>query len=333
MPGLLMIALAIYFHPTYLLAGMILVLAFMGNTYLERKTLRLAFSYGLLFLFLISPVLLYVFSLIGGESSEAVSQAQHILVSYRIPHHALIKDWFDSTSVAQIIIMIIGGIVLRRRSRRLFSIVGISSVLMALLSVVQYISSNETLALAFPWRLSTVLVPLATCAVIVRLVDTLWRNLGNLAIERTREFRLILGALLVIVVIAGIARFQIEVKQQRTSPEIFLIDFITQEKRPGDVYLIPPKMQDFRLASGAPIYVDFKSIPYRPEEVLEWYRRIRIVEEFYGSGFPDCSGFLEWAITEEVNHAVVFPDSEVITCPGWKIIFEDKYYILLRRTG
>jgi hypothetical protein len=66
---------------------------------------------------------------------------------------------------------------------------------------------------------------------------------------------------------------------------------------------------------------------------LEWYRRIKIIEDFYGSGFPDCSGFYEWAISEAVTHAVVFPGTEVISCPKWKIIYEDQYYVLLQRMG
>jgi hypothetical protein len=46
-----------------------------------------------------------------------------------------------------------------------------------------------------------------------------------------------------------------------------------------DTNQIPVDLQRFRLETGACIYVDFKSVPYAPAEVLEWLRRM----EFAGS--------------------------------------------------
>ena len=37
---------------------------------------------------------------------------------------------------------------------------------------------------------------------------------------------------------------------------------------------IPVDLQRFRLHTGAPIYVDFKAVPYAPAEVLEWVTRM-----------------------------------------------------------
>src|SRR5205823_2450629 len=59
--------------------------------------------------------------------------------------------------------------------------------------------------------------------------------------------------------------------------------------KPGS-NLIPVDLQRFRLATGAAIYVDFKSVPYRDAEVIEWLARVRQGEEWYGSADWDRPG-------------------------------------------
>lgn len=332
-PGLLCLLLAIYFHPTYLLAGFILFFSFLVSSFLEQKSLKFALSYGLAFFVLVLPILIHVNSLIYGVSGEVVSQAYRTLVFYRIPHHAVISEWFDLTSVVQLCLMILALTFIWKRSRRLFSIMAVCLGSMVLLSILQFILSSDMLALAFPWRISVILIPLATGVLIIPIVEAFWKFTSRIMNKYKMAIWVLISILLISVAAAGIVRFQIELSQQKSSPEFSLIDFVREEKQPGDVYLIPPKMQDFRLASGAPIYVDFKSIPYRPDDVLEWYRRIRIIERFYGSGFPDCPQFEEWVTSEGVNHVVVFPESEIIVCPEWTILFEDQNYVLLKTTG
>ncbi len=86
-----------------------------------------------------------------------------------------------------------------------------------------------------------------------------------------------------------------------------MLDFVRANGTPGDLYLIPVRVPDlaratrgslssdfkplpdkrrdqkiipidlqrFRLYTGVPIYVDFKSIPYKDTDVLEWHDRLR----------------------------------------------------------
>jgi hypothetical protein len=84
----------------------------------------------------------------------------------------------------------------------------------------------------------------------------------------------------------------------------------TEPPRPRDGNLIPIDLQSFRLFTGAPIYVDFKAIPYMDVEVLEWYRRVRQVERWYEQ--------IDWgrpAVHEElrqagITHVVVTADRQ-----------------------
>src|SRR5690606_14485235 len=64
--------------------------------------------------------------------------------------------------------------------------------------------------------------------------------------------------------------------------------------------------QRFRIVTGAPVVVDWKSHPYRDTEVLEWWSRIEAVRAFYGNGGPeDCAIILGMAARYGVTHIVV----------------------------
>jgi hypothetical protein len=88
------------------------------------------------------------------------------------------------------------------------------------------------------------------------------------------------------------------------------MNFVRRTKRPGDVYFLPVRVPDlakttrgslssdfkplpdkqsdrrvipvdlqrFRLYTGAPIFVDFKSVPYKDTDVLEWYERLGLAQ-------------------------------------------------------
>jgi hypothetical protein len=47
-------------------------------------------------------------------------------------------------------------------------------------------------------------------------------------------------------------------------------------------------LQRFRLLTGAAIYVDVKSIPYKDVEVLEWHNRVEQVKRWYAANDWDA---------------------------------------------
>jgi hypothetical protein len=100
-----------------------------------------------------------------------------------------------------------------------------------------------------------------------------------------------------------------------------MMAFVAGHHSEGEVYLTPVKMQDFRLVTGSPVYVEFKSIPYRDLDVLEWYRRINIADRIYKEG--DCVLLASLAAEEKVTHVVWEKDSTAPLCPGLVPIYED----------
>ena len=83
-------------------------------------------------------------------------------------------------------------------------------------------------------------------------------------------------------------------------------------------------MQDFRLASGAPAFVDFKNHPYRDDDVLEWYRRVQLATRFYKQ--DQCEQLPDWVRDEGITH-VVLPAGQTV-CPGLEQVYQDQAYSL-----
>jgi hypothetical protein len=46
---------------------------------------------------------------------------------------------------------------------------------------------------------------------------------------------------------------------------------------PESRFLIPPMLSGFRLHAGRAVYVDWKGRPFRPDELIEWHRRIKSI--------------------------------------------------------
>jgi hypothetical protein len=52
---------------------------------------------------------------------------------------------------------------------------------------------------------------------------------------------------------------------------------------PTNLYLVPLDFEQFRIKSGRPIFVDWKSHPFKDTEVIEWMRRIEAAEQAFAS--------------------------------------------------
>jgi len=323
--AILVAAIAATFHPTYLLSNAFLFASFILANYLGEKRLINTGRYGMFALLCTAPILAYVLlNFQSDRAPEAVERSRELLVSYRLPHHALVTEWFDLTSLFQLILIMIAVILFRRtKLARLILFVLFPAML---LSIIQWMTGNATLALLFPWRISVILVPLSAAVIsgriLVRLDDT---HQGWLE-SRPKEIAVLSVTAIVVLCILGGVRFVLELGQQPLPSERALFDSISKSRQHSQVYLIPIKMQDFRLATGEPAYVDFKSIPYRSEDVLEWYRRIQVAEEFYRRGFRSCNSFEQLVSHEGITGVILKQGVKPADCPGWKRIYEDEFY-------
>ncbi len=349
-------------HTTYLLGAAMLTLGFIVVLWREgaagsgdpRRTRdprrtgawRLA-GWALL---LSLPAAIFVAVTFRPTSIETFQQAQHILAQFRIPHHCLPRLWCDEIAVGQIAWVVLALALVRRT--RLFTVLLVPLVFATVLTVAQMVTESNTLALLFPWRISAILVPVATVI-----------NLGSLIIALPARFdsRMAKGASLAVIGLfaaAGIAIMYLEQGYQSSPEEVAMLDFVRANRSERDVYLIPVKVPDlqastrgslssdfkpaaakqrdprlipvdlqrFRLYTGAPIFVDFKSIPYRDTDVLEWRARLDRNERYYThlrAGRPD--EIREDLRRDRITHVVTTSD-QPLEDERFKLVYGDEYY-------
>jgi hypothetical protein len=201
-----------------------------------------------------------------------------------------------------------------------------------ILSLVQLATDSPTLALLFPWRISALLVPIATAVMTARLAalvpaSRLVDGLASLGL-------LLLAGGGVAVQLAGLG-------YRTNDAEVELHAFVRGHAGPDDVYLLPVQIpalstgrgsasttftppprpkpgsnlipvdwQRFRLHTGACIYVDFKSVPYADAEVVEWLRRMRQAETWY-AGDWNAPHRRDELLREGITHVVTQADRPI----------------------
>lgn len=321
-------ALAACVHPTYLLPAAILVFTYCIVTWRDRHGLVQPLIIGMIALVLVTPIVLYVLLVLGPTSPSHLAQAQQILVAERVPHHALPATWFGASSLVQLAILALAlGVTRRTQVFRLICIVTAAGVL---LTVLQMLTGSLMLALLFPWRISTVLIP-ASVGLLAGwgarwAADRIERR-GTAALGLVRAASLTVIALLAL---AGIVVFVMQRSAQSAEPAAEVMRFVQAHARPGEVYLIPAKLQEFRLAAGAAVLVDFKSIPYRDVDVLEWRARLRLVDWFYREepALVSCTLLDDLVQRYGVTHAVLDEDLLDLSCPQLHWVYRDAHYAL-----
>jgi hypothetical protein len=332
-------------HAAYLLPAALITLAYVFVLVRDGR-LWAALLVGTATLVAVLPVLAFVHSEFGPTTPEQYAEAQRLLAEVRIPHHAVVGNWFDQMAKFQVGWVVVG--ILFSWRTRLFPLMAIPAIGSVLLTLIQLAPGNPAvmdwlhaqgisnegleqltvgsrmLALVFPWRISVVLVPVATAVILTRIVTVLTPYPGRPAFWGWAA-RAVAFVLLATIVVGGVWVILREPQLlYRIDPaEQPLLDFVRDHRQPGDVYLVPVstptsgtagpwELQRFRLLTGAAIYVDVKSIPYKDTEVLEWNRRVEQVKHWYAAN--DWDGIHDELVKAGVTN-VVIPTAAAPTNP------------------
>jgi hypothetical protein len=188
----------------------------------------------------------------------------------------------------------------------------------AALSIWVYVAHDMQLALAAPWRASAIIIPAANAILLGRAMQ----EFATMADNRPwlgRVFLVLTAFALVATIGLGI-RGKIRQFVLKEHPAYFT--WVRDNAKAGDVFLTPIREMDFRLATGQPQYVSWKSHPYAGSAVLEWYARIERARAVTKQPMPACEALSALA-AEGVTHLVRRSADGAVNCPGWEIVHDD----------
>ena len=341
-------------HTTYLLPAGFLTLGYVVVALREGRVLRGLIG-GLLALAIVAPVIWYTYDTFTAENHDQYLEAQWVLVNERIPHHAVVERWWDAVAGVQCGLMVVALWLVR--NTRLFPVLAIATSGCVTLTLVQLRVNSPTLALIFPWRLSAVLMPIATAIILGKAAMLVAGRAGPLRPPARPAWAFsVVGAALAA---GGVAVYVFELGYSTNDAEVGLLNYVSDHKKPGDVYLLPVKfptlkkevpasqsktfappvrvgavgipvdLQRFRLWTGAPIYVDFKAPPYATEEVFEWKRRMKECEKWYAQRDWDSPEIWREVKLAGITHVVATADKDV-TSAALQEVYRDESYRLYR---
>jgi hypothetical protein len=125
-----------------------------------------------------------------------------------------------------------------------------------------------------------------------------------------------------------VIRFQIESADLRADPANPMLNYVAAHKSPGDIYLTPAQLANFRLVTGAPVLADFDSIPYRDADIMNWYERLQWSSWFYNNTMDrsPCIPLMDLIKKYGVTRAVVEQSAPHTFCKSFPIIYKDATY-------
>jgi hypothetical protein len=267
--GLLAVAAAALAHASYILVGAALVFGFACARARDGGARGFARMLALGALAL-APAAVLVLLRFPPTDGATFARAQSILADVRIPNHARphwhVSFWIQGTLIAAALLV--------ERRRATFVVLAAMVAVALSLTIVAKMSGSAALALLFPWRSSVIVMPLAAQLLVAR------------AVAGARGARaLTLCAVLLALAAAprGLRHTLAEAREYDAAPEAPLVRWVAAHHGGGELYAIPVGLERFRIETGAPVFVDWKTHPYRDVEVIAWYERIEAAKRLQAS--------------------------------------------------
>jgi hypothetical protein len=292
-PAVAAAGLAATLHPGSLLPASIIA----GTVVLDRmvrRRWRRAAGVALAYAACVLPVVVFSLVLVKAGAPDSTAEGARILVHERIPHHTLPVAWLGP-GTAFCVGLVLAAIIACRDDRRIAFGLAMPLGAGVLLSIAAVLIDRDIVYLTFPWRISALLVPLAWLLLSIAAARSATRILrlrfggysGFAQWAATVPGR---GAAMVLMLAGAAAATHSSFARTESSkgyPQ-GLIAWVDTETAANTVFIVPPELEWFRLNAGRPVLADWKSHPYRGDEVVEWHRRIeqsqRIMAAFCRTG-------------------------------------------------
>jgi hypothetical protein len=348
-------------HSTYLLPAAMLSVGFAVHLLVLKQWKTALFTSITAAVFAL-PAVTHILVVFAPTDAATFAESQRILAEVRIPHHCRPARWFDWAGGVQVVWMLLGLVLLRKT--RLFVPLAVVSGLVVIGTVAVIVTNNPTLSLLFPWRVTAVLVPVSTAVVFGAMTsrlgkpsppplpDGLLRPCLTPPIVLVTLLLLELGFALCFVGSAVVV-YALQLGYRDPESETELLTHVAATRCDADVYLIPAKfpgppkspgvysktftppdpafsdLARFRLATRARLFVDFKAIPYKDTDVIEWHRRVSSVARWYATADWDASGVIDEVVAEGISHVIV-PTDKTVTSTRLELELETPKHRLYR---
>jgi hypothetical protein len=324
-----LVVLSAIMHPAYVPVSAVVVLSYMAVVFAQEKNVYRPMMIGILSLILISPLVTYYYIQFSPSSPEIWTRASEILVKIRSPHHMDVKVWLGGLVYAKLGLIIAALFLVRRTD--LFPVMLFALAIAILLTLAQWFLKNATLGAFTPWRISVFLVPLSLGVIVASAVSYLFTKFAAQVYRYQQVIAAANFAVIVMLVLYGInAQFK-RYQNYYAGDSIAMMNFVRETKSSGEIYLVPVDLEDFRIYTGAPTFVTFKSGPVKDVEFVEWYTRLVAAGDFYGAeDDAACTMLKKLKADYKLTHVVVNGAQRDRRCEDLYELYKDDQYRIYR---
>ncbi len=312
------ICLSASFHPSYVLHSGLLLLGILSY-FAFIKEYRKLFKILIFYVILILPITIFIIYNFLLIDKQLIYEGQNILLD-RIPHHALISNWFSYKDVLSVLIYIIS-LFLIYKNKQIFIPLAIFGFFSIFLTLIQFITESHSLAFSFPWRASVFLVPISSMILISFLIQKFFSNKTNSIL-----FSIVL--LLVTFSFFFVKNHFIKNSNKNFYTKLELTKKINNNFNSIDRILIPVRLEYIRMNTGLPIFIDWKHHAFKYDEIIIWKRRIQLTQEFYESDNFDEQKLVFENINkvEKISHILIDKKKLYKKCEN---LIDDRIYALI----
>jgi len=283
-----------------------------------RKNYKSAIQIGVLALIFVIPLVYFVYSAFVSSPTEISTVAQSILVLDRLPHHALLSEFWSSKTTAFFLFMIGMALFIGRDDSEFLKIISVPFFLSLIIVFIASLTDSHFMMLLFGQRSSVWLLPISSAYVIARLCAYVeWDKVLNVNKKVLLFLPIVFMALLSTYELFNKTYNHFSHKSTKLFNVLAKLDY-----RQG-VMLVPLNgSEDIRLNAQVPIFVDFKSHPYKAEEVIEWFDRVNLTRDFYQSESAEerVSAFKRIQAKENISYILSDINNPIYGCSLYKEI-------------
>ncbi len=312
------ICLSASIHPSYVLHSGFLIIGILSY-FIYQKDYKQSLKILALYSILILPITIYVIYNFLLLDNSIIIKGQNILLE-RIPHHASIENWFSYKDIMSIFVYLVS-IVLIYKNKRIFIPLAVFGSISILLSLIQFFTEINSLALTFPWRTSVFLMPLSIMIITSYFLQKLLTNKFNLNFLSIFIFLFIWSFFL-------INNHFVKDANKDFYKKLELTKKINKNYNSIERILIPVNLPYIRMNTGLPIFVDWKHHAFRYDEIINWKIRMDLAKNFYSSNdYKEQKINLRRIIkTENISHILIKKENLKNDCKN--LINHDIYALI-----